>query len=114
MSYDPFKEPTSAVEWQFRRVLNHVEGLKRGYVNADEFLQGLYEIRDEALAMEKEQIIEAFDYGDYCIDLPDGTWEQKYKSPEEYYKERYGSFTETTVLKCTKCNKEEYYVTIHL
>lgn len=44
----------------------------------------------QAKEMEKQQIMEAFDYGDYCIDLPDGTWEQKYKSPEQYYNEEYG------------------------
>ena len=44
----------------------------------------------QAKEMGKEQIMEEFDYGDYCIDLPDGTWEQKYKSPEQYYNEEYG------------------------
>lgn len=47
------------------------------------------DVLNEALEKEKEQIMEAFDYGDYCIDLPDGTWEQKYKSPEEYYNQTY-------------------------
>jgi len=44
---------------------------------------------DETKKKEKDQIMEAFDYGDFCIDLPDGTWEQKYKSPEDYYNQKY-------------------------
>ena len=44
---------------------------------------------DEAKAMHKKEIEEAFDFGDYNIDLPDGTWEQKYKSAEQYYNETY-------------------------
>lgn len=42
-----------------------------------------------ALHLEKEQILEAWDNGDFCIDLPDGSWEQKYKSGEQYYNENY-------------------------
>jgi hypothetical protein len=44
---------------------------------------------EELLEKEKEQIMEAFDYGDFCIDLPMGGWEQKYKSPEDYYNQKY-------------------------
>ena len=47
------------------------------------------ELLDQALEMEKQQTIDAWDKGDYCIDLPDGTWEQKYKSGEDYYNETY-------------------------
>ena len=38
----------------------------------------------------------------------------KDESIHQLIKGEISSFTETTVLKCTKCNKEEYYVTIHL
>ena len=41
------------------------------------------------LEMEKEQIMDAWDKGDYCIDLPDGSWKQKYESGEQYYNETY-------------------------
>ena len=41
--------------------------------------------------MFEKQIIEAWDKGDCCIDLPDGGWEQKYKSGEEYYNEIFKS-----------------------
>ena len=44
---------------------------------------------EQAKEMEKQEIIDAWDKGDYCIDLPDGTWEQKYKSGEQYYNETY-------------------------
>jgi hypothetical protein len=44
----------------------------------------------QAKEMEKQQIIEAFDFGDYCVDLPEGGWKQKYDSPEQYYEQTYG------------------------
>ena len=48
-----------------------------------------------ALEKEKKQIKEAFDFGDYCVELPlneregDYTWGKKYKSAEEYYNQTY-------------------------
>ena len=45
---------------------------------------------NKAKEMHKEEIKDAWDKGDYCIDLPDGTWEQKYKSAEQYYNETFG------------------------
>lgn len=39
----------------------------------------------------EEQVKEAFDNGDHCIDLPDGGWEQKYKSADHYYNETFGN-----------------------
>jgi len=48
------------------------------------------ELIEQAKEMEKQQIIEAFDFGDYCVDLPEGGWKQKYDSPEQYYNENYG------------------------
>jgi len=49
------------------------------------------EIFEKAKAMHKEEIEDAWDKGDYCIDLPDGTWEQKYKSAEQYYNETFNN-----------------------
>ena len=53
-------------------------------------IEAAIEFAEMRLESEKQQIMEAFDYGDYCVDLPDGSWEQKYKSPEHYYEENYG------------------------
>ena len=53
-------------------------------------------IFEQAKAMHKEEIEDAWDKGDYCIDLPDGTWEQKYKSAEQYYNETFGGNNEQT------------------
>ena len=47
----------------------------------------------QAKAKHEEEIKDAWDAGDYCIDLPDGSWEQKYKSAEQYYNETFGSQT---------------------
>ena len=50
---------------------------------------------EQLLEKEKEQIKEAFDFGDYCVELPlneregDYTWGKKYKSAEEYYNQTY-------------------------
>jgi hypothetical protein len=46
---------------------------------------------ESLLKVEKEQIMNAWDKGDCCIDLPNGDWEQKYKSAEEYYNKIYGN-----------------------
>lgn len=51
---------------------------------------GIHLMVKQAKQMEKEQIIDAWDKGDYCIDLPDGSWKQKYESGEQYYNETYG------------------------
>jgi len=47
-------------------------------------------VTDKANKMFEQQIMEAFDNGDHCIDLPDGGFEQKYKSAEQYYTKTYG------------------------
>jgi hypothetical protein len=44
---------------------------------------------EQAKEMFENQIMQAFDNGDHCIDLPDGSWKQKYDSPEQYYTETY-------------------------
>ena len=75
----------TAVEWLVQELKKSTK--YRGLQNIGITHQELFE---KAKEMEKEQIMEAFDYGDYCVDLPDGTWEQKYKSPEQYYNEEYG------------------------
>jgi len=55
----------------------------------------LFDEIEQIKAMHEEEIEEAWDKGDYCIDLPDGTWEQKYKSAEQYYNETFGGNNET-------------------
>jgi hypothetical protein len=74
----------SSIEWYASKVEDY---LKETYGVAVTDMNLLA----EAKAMHKEEITKAFDFGDYNIDLPDGTWEQKYKSPEQYYNETFGS-----------------------
>jgi hypothetical protein len=69
----------TAVRWFLDQLL------KDGYIKRLPVLQF-----QQAKEMEKQQIIEAFDFGDYCVDLPEGGWKQKYDSPEQYYNETYG------------------------
>jgi len=69
----------TAVSWFLDQLL------KDGYIKRLPVLQ-----LQQAKEMEKQQIIEAFDFGDYCVDLPEGGWKQKYDSPEQYYNETYG------------------------
>jgi hypothetical protein len=80
----------TAVEWQFEQLFNSFEKFNNGEYTFDEYLKSNLEIRAQAKEMEKKQIIEAFDFGDYCVDLPEGGWRQKYDSPEQYYNETYG------------------------
>ena len=74
----------SSVEKMFQEMLGiQQEGIKLTF---DENL----DLLEKYKAMHKEEIEDAWDKGDYCIDLPDGTWEQKYKSAEHYYNETFG------------------------
>jgi len=74
----------TSVEKMFQEMLGiQQEGIKLTF---DENL----DLLDKYKAMHKEEIEDAWDKGDYCIDLPDGTWEQKYKSAEHYYNETFG------------------------
>ena len=45
---------------------------------------------DQAKAMEKEQIIGAFDSADFRVEIPEYGWAQKYGSAEDYYTSTYG------------------------
>ena len=82
----------SSVEKMFQEMLGiQQEGIKLTF---DQNLALLEKYK----AMHKEEIEEAWDKGDYCIDLPDGTWEQKYKSAEQYYSE---TFKEPAMEKVT-------------
>ena len=67
-----------------------VEFLIEGIEARNLWTKELREEAEQAKQMEREQIKKAFDYGDYCIDLPDGGWEQKYKSADQYYTKTYG------------------------
>ena len=74
----------TSVEKMFQEMLGiQQEGIKLTF---DENL----DLLEKYKAMHKEEIEDAWDKGDYCIDLPDGTWEQKYKSAEHYYNETFG------------------------
>ena len=66
-----------------------VEELEKFELGTSEFFSKTA-IINHADRLHKEEIEDAWDKGDYCIDLPDGTWEQKYKSAEQYYNETFG------------------------
>ena len=61
----------TAVSWFLDQLL------KDGYIKRLPVLQ-----LQQAKEMEKQQIIEAFDFGDYCVDLPEGGWKQKYDTED--------------------------------
>jgi hypothetical protein len=73
----------SSVEW----LVNRIKHLIPDDIGSQLFLKSQ---QSKAKAMHKEEVEDAWDKGDYCIDLPDGTWEQKYKSAEQYYNETFG------------------------
>ncbi len=78
----------TAVEW-LRQTLRH-NSVNIFSGNIADQAKNLEQVFQQAKEMEKQQIIEAFDFGDYCVDLPEGGWKQKYDSPEQYYNETYG------------------------
>jgi hypothetical protein len=80
----------SSVEWLFEEQFKSFEKYNNGEFSFAEYMAHNLTLREQAKAMHKEEIEDAWDKGDYCIDLPDGTWEQKYKSAEQYYNETYG------------------------
>jgi hypothetical protein len=71
----------TAVEWFHNELYKFING--NSEFNGPQILE-------QAKKMFEQQIMEAFDNGDHCIDLPDGSWKQKYDSPEQYYNETYG------------------------
>lgn len=84
----------TAIEWFFIQLTEIDYGcINKTFLQNDNTLAGykLRELFEQAKEMFEKQIIEAWDKGDYCIDLPDGGWEQKYKSGEQYYKETFKS-----------------------
>jgi hypothetical protein len=85
----------TAVDWLVEQMSND---------NSPTGLQ-LLDLIAEAKEMEKKQIIEAFDFGDYCVDLPEGGWKQKYDSPEQYYNETYGD-PEQAIIDYNKMEEE--------
>ena len=86
----------SSVEWLVDRIKNQ---------HLYPFIS-LNELEKQAKAMHKEEITKAFDFGDYNIDLPDGTWEQKYKSPEQYYNETFGGNNEQAMIDYNAMEEE--------
>jgi len=54
----------TAVEWFSIEVFNQIELMKSNYISNEEFRNGLLKKRDKALAMEKEQIVDAYKTGD--------------------------------------------------
>jgi len=72
----------TAIDWFSEQTFNQIELLKSGYVNKQEFLNGMLKLRDQAKAMEKEQIIDAYAQG--FIEA-----EQMDKGAEQYYNETF-------------------------
>ena len=79
----------SSVDWLFEQQFNSFEKFNNGEFSFAEYMTHNLKLREQAVAMHEEEIKDAWDAGDYCIDLPDGSWEQKYKSADQYYKERF-------------------------
>ena len=81
----------SSVEWVIENLTLIHALLSRREIGVEFFNRKYNEIVEQGKAMHEEEIEDAWDKGDYCIDLPDGTWEQKYKSAKQYYNETFGN-----------------------
>jgi predicted phosphatase len=73
----------TAVDWHHEKVSNLIEMLKRKYVNQDEFLGGLMNLRDQAKEMEKEQTKNAYWLGTINYNSENDA--------EQYYNETYNT-----------------------
>lgn len=80
----------TAVDYYSKEIGRLTSDLITGKITGKQFVMLEIQLLEQAKEMEKKQIIEAFDFGDYCVDLPEGGWRQKYDSPEQYYNETYG------------------------
>jgi hypothetical protein len=83
----------TAVEWHHEKVSNLIEMLKRKYVNQEEFLGGLINLRGQAKEMEKEQIVDAMVQHQI---KHHNLWGEKgiiqaVKQAEQYYNETYNT-----------------------
>ena len=84
----------SSIEWYAKQIdILHYDYFTE-HISKDEKNQRLKQLKQQAKAMHKQEITKAFDFGDYNIDLPDGTWEKKYKSAEQYHNETFGGNNE--------------------
>jgi len=70
----------TAVEWFSIEVFNQIELMKSNYISNEEFRNGLLKKRDKALAMEKEQIVEAYKSDKYPCSNEDA---------EQYYEDTF-------------------------
>jgi hypothetical protein len=82
----------TAVEWYIEKLLDLDYEYAKGLITLAVWSERKKSLIEQAKEMEKQQIIEAFDFGDYCVDLPEGGWKQKYDSPEQYYEQTYGDY----------------------
>ncbi len=73
----------TAVEWQFEQFFNSFEKFNNGECTFNDYLKRNLEIREQALEMEKEQIMNAFDE---C-----GMWQDNYSDSEHYYNKTFKS-----------------------
>jgi vacuolar-type H+-ATPase subunit C/Vma6 len=80
----------SSVEWLYDELFNSFQKYITLQYTLEEYIANNIKLMLQAKAMHQEEVEDAWDKGDYCIDLPDGTWEQKYKSAEQYYNETFG------------------------
>ena len=55
----------TAVEWQFEQLFNSFEKFNNGEYTFNEYLKRSLEIFEQAKEMEKEQIIDAYEDGNY-------------------------------------------------
>ncbi len=80
MSNDKQETP---VDWFAEKTFNQIELLKSGYVNQQEFLNGMLNFRDKAKEMQKQRMIE---FAKKFIDVVN----IEYKDIEIIYNETYG------------------------
>jgi hypothetical protein len=71
----------TAVDMFCSIIADHIEAIFNGSIEQDEFAKRMRQTYEQAKAMEKEQMIEAYKYGNLS---------DVYFKPEQYYNETYG------------------------
>jgi hypothetical protein len=75
----------TAVEWLIESLEKLEYNLEKGIISLDDYIINVRWVKDQAKAMEKEQIIEAFENGE-------AEWTPfEFKTAQDYYTSTYGS-----------------------
>jgi hypothetical protein len=80
----------TAVEWQFEKLFDSFEKFNNGEYTLGEYLTNNLKIRDQAKAMEKEQMMQLWkDFIDWSTEIDPSIYDSFKEAINDYYNETY-------------------------